>query len=1115
MQPGQFWSLFGPEKWRQLFQRVLRNFRNDGHLWRKKRNGRTLAEAHERLKVGNIEVLACYYARGEQNQYFQRRVYWMLDPAYEHIVFVHYREVAELFYAFPFLLAVVMQVVHSFLTSDTYEGALIVYCFTSFFLGSIQGRSVEPIFRFSTESSPTFNQSNSITDAQVQGFPSQINELNEQCQNSSSPVSVEEVSSEFVTGKTERPHLDRMDRSETYNQPLLPDVSQALRKLEEQLSLDDDDGGDIYSKEKLHPNCNQNEESEHLGLLNYETRDLSRETLDSLLDPLQHEASGYVEEAGLRDGSSTIQIVKTPECSGWSHGSQTLLNSSSEQNSFRGDSGLLTHGRDNNIHGLETVLLDENTVYSSSAFSEIWLEQSQLETPLATDSGLPIAQKPWFSICEISPEWAFSFESTKTETQYALHTKSRFGSGYGMVYAVWVAYAGHSWGILFGDTKVPLEIVQEGVFRCLTPKHDIGKVKLCITSGNGEPCSDVREFEFRSKPGTSSFSSTLHKADTIKSTEELLLLVRLVERLLFGHQSASVLQEGGVESYFDPSRKLKINEDWFGEIAESLRTGRDTPTNTMDRIVQELLKDKLQQWLSSKRLGNADQICELSKQEQCIIHMISGLGYDWALSPILNSGIGINFRDPNGWTALHWAARFGREEMVAALLAAGASTGAVTDPTSQDPVGKIPAALAAAYGHKGLAGYLSEAALTNHHFSLVTGKSEISKESGSAEAGVDTISQKSAHLQGGTEDQLSLRDSLEAVRNAAQAAARIQFAFRAYSFRKRRQHAAANQDKYGLSPEDIHGIKFHKAALSIQKNYRCWKGRKEFLTLRKHVVKIQARVRAYQARKKYKLLLTVSILEKIILRWSRRGVGLRRFRAEAESIDEEEEADILEIFRKKKVYAALDEAVSRVLSMVDSPEAQQQYRRMLERYSKAKVKKVERVPTFAVALVIRMDVEALGLTFSREELTSIGPPKAIMVGAIIAKTNIAEAAEQLKKKRSKKRHVAPPFEITSFIGPDVVSIEGGRLEVVEESTTLLHAPQPPASSLVPVAKAYAKLLEELVPLIDKERLLAQSNKDYLWDATEPSRHGAYFSKPNVCKKKLASPATFSKWLRRS
>lgn len=32
-------------------KRVLRNFRRDGHSWRKKRDGRTVGEGHERLKV--------------------------------------------------------------------------------------------------------------------------------------------------------------------------------------------------------------------------------------------------------------------------------------------------------------------------------------------------------------------------------------------------------------------------------------------------------------------------------------------------------------------------------------------------------------------------------------------------------------------------------------------------------------------------------------------------------------------------------------------------------------------------------------------------------------------------------------------------------------------------------------------------------------------------------------------------------------------------------------------------------------------------------------------------------------------------------------------------------
>lgn len=173
-------------------------------------------------------------------------------------------------------------------------------------------------------------------------------------------------------------------------------------------------------------------------------------------------------------------------------------------------------------------------------------------------------------------------------------------------------------------------------------------------------------------------------------------------------------------------------------------------------------------------------------------------------------------------------------------------------------MGKTAGAIASAYGHKGLAGYLSEVDLTSHLSSLTTRENEISKGSAEVEAErvVENISQRSVQMHlGGTEDELSLKDSLAAVRNATQAAARIQAAFRAHSFRRRQQIVAANQDEYGMTPEDILGLsaspkcqralhvsrdlKFDKAALSIQKKYRGWKGRKDFLTLRQHVVKIQ------------------------------------------------------------------------------------------------------------------------------------------------------------------------------------------------------------------------------------------------------------------------------------
>jgi len=77
-----------------LFDRkVLRYFRKDGHNWRKKKDGKTVKEAHEKLKAGSIDVLHCYYAHGEENENFQRRTYWLLEEDFTHIVLVHYLEV--------------------------------------------------------------------------------------------------------------------------------------------------------------------------------------------------------------------------------------------------------------------------------------------------------------------------------------------------------------------------------------------------------------------------------------------------------------------------------------------------------------------------------------------------------------------------------------------------------------------------------------------------------------------------------------------------------------------------------------------------------------------------------------------------------------------------------------------------------------------------------------------------------------------------------------------------------------------------------------------------------------------------------------------------------------
>lgn len=44
-------------------------------------------------QAGSINALQCYYARGEDNENFQRRCYWMLEEELSNIIFVHYLEV--------------------------------------------------------------------------------------------------------------------------------------------------------------------------------------------------------------------------------------------------------------------------------------------------------------------------------------------------------------------------------------------------------------------------------------------------------------------------------------------------------------------------------------------------------------------------------------------------------------------------------------------------------------------------------------------------------------------------------------------------------------------------------------------------------------------------------------------------------------------------------------------------------------------------------------------------------------------------------------------------------------------------------------------------------------
>jgi hypothetical protein len=193
----------------------------------------------------------------------------------------------------------------------------------------------------------------------------------------------------------------------------------------------------------------------------------------------------------------------------------------------------------------------------------------------------------------------------------------------------------------------------------------------------------------------------------------------------------------------------------------------------------------------------------------------------------------------------YFSLTFGRERMVAALLSAGANPSLVTDPTSDSPGGCTPADLAAKQGYVGLAAYLAEKGLTAHFESM-----SLSKDTGRSPSRAKLTKVQSEKFENLSEQELCLKESLAAYRNAADAASNIQAALRDRTLKlqtkaiqlanpeiqaaaivaaMRIQHAFRNYNKK----------KEMRAAARIQNHFRTWKVRRNFTNMRRQAIRIQ------------------------------------------------------------------------------------------------------------------------------------------------------------------------------------------------------------------------------------------------------------------------------------
>ncbi|CAN6311345.1 unnamed protein product [Urochloa humidicola] len=885
-----------------LFDRkVLRFFRKDGHNWRKKNDQKTVKEAHERLKSGSIDVLHCYYAHGEENINFQRRTYWMLEEDFMHIVLVHYLETKG-----------------GKSSRARVNNNMIQEAATDSPLSQLPSQTIEGESSLSGQASE-YEEAESDIYPGGAGYHSFTGM--QQHENGTGPVIDSSVFSSYTPASSIGNYQGL--HAMTQNTSFYPEVDNGPVQMPplqfpdptEQGTSTEGLGIDYLTFDEVY--------SDGLSLKDIGAAGVGGESFWQFSG-----ATGDLPTAGNsfpqpNDGSleaASYPFLKTQS----SNLSDILKDSFKKTDSFtRWMSKELLEVEDSQIQS-------SSGTYWGTEEADSIIEASSRE-PLDQFTVSPmLSQDQLFSIVDFAPSWTYVGSKTKILVTGSILNNNQVTDRC-------------KWSCMFGEIEVPAKILADGTLICYSPQHKPGRVPFYITCSNRLACSEVREFEFRPTVTQYMDAPSPHGA-----TNKVYFQIRLDKLLSIGPDEYQATVSNPSLEIIELSKKissLMMSNDEWSNLLKLAVDNEPSIDDQQDQLAENLIKEKLHVWLLNKVRVGGKGPSVLDDEGQGVLHLAAALGYDWAIRPTLAAGVNINFRDVHGWTALHWAAFCGRERTVVALIALGAAPGALTDPSPEFPE-STPADLASANGQKGISGFLAESSLTSHLQALNLKEANMAEISGLPGIG-DVTERDSLQRPSG--------DSLGPVRNATQAAAQIYQVFRVQSF-QRKQAARYEDDKGGMSDEralSLLSVKpskprqldpLHSAATRIQNKFRGWKGRKEFLLIRQRIVKIQAHVRGHQVRKHYrKIVWSVGIVEKVILRWRRRGAGLRGFRpaegstegsssGTSSSLTQDkpsgDDYDFLQEGRKQ-TEERLQKALARVKSMAQYPEARDQYQRIL------------------------------------------------------------------------------------------------------------------------------------------------------------------------------------------
>ncbi|XP_021898630.1 calmodulin-binding transcription activator 5 [Carica papaya] len=778
-----------------LFDRkMLRNFRKDGHNWKKKNDGKTVKEAHEHLKVGNEERIHVYYAHGQDNPTFVRRCYWLLDKKLEHIVLVHYRETQE----------------------------------------------VSPATSGNSNSSST-------SDPSTPWFLTE--ETN--CGVDNAYYAQEKESLESGDRLTLKNHELRLHEINTLEWDELlakNDVNSVLPKAgfvqQGQIAVNGP-----TSDERQLPAYN----------LSPEKSSFSNSLVPTVQSDILHFDPPVITSASM----------------------DVLVNDGLQsQDSF---------GR-----WMDYIIDDSPGSMSDPTLeSPISSVHDSVPSPVISDL-LSSVPEQVFTIKDVSPAWAYSNEKTK------------------VFHELFLSYLNA--GLSF------LLFLLVDLFFLFVFKFDI----------------------------VPNVHDPVVKTEELFKWEKFQLQTRLSYLLFSTNKSLDILSSKVSPSSLKEARKFAqktshLSNSW-AYLMKSIQDNQTSFPEAKDMLFELTLKNRLKEWLIERILEGC-KATEYDAHGQGVIHLCSILGYTWAIHLFSWSGISLNFRDKHGWTALHWAAFYGREKMVAVLLSAGAKPNLVTDPTSKNPGGSTAADLASKNGYDGLAAFLSEKALVAQFKDMSL--------AGNVSGSLQSSTTDKTNTENLTEEELYLKDTLAAYRTVAEAASRIQVAFREHSLKVRTKAVEAS------SPEDdarniIAAMKIQHAfrnyetrkrlaaAARIQHRFRTWKMRREFLTMRRQAIKIQAAFRGFQVRRQYrKILWSVGVVEKAILRWRLKRRGFRGLSVDKceDVADQGQESDVEDFYKtsQKQAEERVERSVVSVQAMFRSKKAQEEYRRMKLAHDQAKL----------------------------------------------------------------------------------------------------------------------------------------------------------------------------------